>query len=385
MGTVATAMLADLGAEVIKIENRVTGDGGRGMKYGLWELPNGDSAYFEINNRGKKSITLDLKKEKGKEVLYQLVKNADVFLHNFRQGVPERLKLDYDTLRQYNPKLVYATASGYGPRGAETSEPSYDFIGLARSGIMDMVGDPENLPQPIHGGIGDQVGAIMTGYGVLAALLVRERMGIGQRVDASHLGSLMMLQGLGVGRQLYLHKDWFVESRKKMNNPLWNYYKCSDGGSIMLSMLQPDRQWPDVCKALGIEHLIDDPKSKDIPARQKNCEEIIAIMDEIFITRTTSEWMKILKDTGDIICCPVQSIANLENDPQVLANDYIIDYNHESLGPIKVMGMPLRFSETPAEVRAEAPQFGQHTEEVLIEVGGYSWEEISLLKEEEVI
>ena len=153
----------------------------------------------------------------------------------------------------------------------------------------------------------------------------------------------------------------------------------------MLSMLQPDRQWPDVCKALGIEHLIDDPKSKDIPARQKNCEEIIAIMDEIFITRTTPEWMKILKDTGDIICCPVQSIANLENDPQVLANDYIIDYNHESLGSIKVMGMPLRFSETPAEVIAEAPQFGQHTEEVLIEVGGYSWEEISLLKEEEVI
>ena len=132
MGTIATAMLADLGAIVIHIENRVTGDCGRGLlRDGLWSLPDGDSSYFEINNRGKKSLTIDLVKEKGKQVLYRLVKNSDVFVHNFRQGVPEKLHIDYETLRKYNPKLVYAAASGYGPNGPEAGKPVYDFVGQA--------------------------------------------------------------------------------------------------------------------------------------------------------------------------------------------------------------------------------------------------------------
>ena len=383
MGTIATAMLADLGATVIHIENRVTGDSGRGLN--KWTLPNGNSSYFEINNRGKKSLTIDLTKEKGKQVLYRLVNNSDVFVHNFRQGVPEKLQMDYDTLRQYNPKLIYAAASGYGPNGPEASEPLYDFVGLARSGIMNMVGEPETIPQPIYGGIGDQVGGIMTGYGVLVALLVRERLGIGQKVDVSQLGSLMMLEGLAVNSQLMLHRYYPLENRKKVNNPLWNYYKCSDGKAIMLANLQPDRQWPDICKALGIEYLINDPRFSNLKVREDNSEEVISIMDKIFMTKTSSEWMKILKEAGDITCCLVQTIADLENDPQVLANKYIVEYNHATLGPIKVLGSPFQFSKTPAEIRAEAPQFGQHTEEILMEVGGYTWEEIAQLKEEEVI
>ena len=339
MGTIATAMLADLGATVIHVENRVTGDSGRGLLR-VWTLPNGNSSYFEINNRGKKSLTIDLTKEKGKQVLYRLVKNSDVFVHNFRQGVPEKLQMDYETLSKYNPKLIYAAASGYGPNGAEAGEPVYDFVGLARSGIMNMVGEPEIIPQPIYGGIGDQVGGIMTGYGVLVALLVRERMGIGQKVDVSQLGSLMMLEGLAVNSQLILHRDYPLENRKKANNPLWNYYKCSDGKAIMLANLQPDRQWPDVCKALGIGHLINDPRFSDLKVREDNSEEIISIMDKIFMTKTSSEWMKILKEAGDITCCLVQTIADLENDPQVLANKYIIEYNHATLGPIKVLGSP---------------------------------------------
>ena len=149
MGTVATAMLADLGASVIHIEHRITGDPGRG----LWSrqkpsLPYGKSWYFETNNRGKKSITVDLAQEKGKEIIYRLVKNSDVFVQNFRQGVPEKLKLDYDTLYQYNPRLIYAATSGYGPDGPEAMEPSFDYIGLARSGIMTMVGEPGMPPLP---------------------------------------------------------------------------------------------------------------------------------------------------------------------------------------------------------------------------------------------
>jgi len=383
MGTIATAMLADLGATVIHIENRITGDSGRGLL--RWALPNGDSTYFEINNRGKKSITLDLTKEKGKQILYRLVKNSDVFVHNFRQGIPEKLLIDYDSLIKYNPRLIYAAASGYGPNGPESGEPVYDFVGLARSGIMNMVGSPEIIPQPIYGGIGDQMGGIMTGYGVLAALLVRERMGTGQKVDVSQLGSLMMLEGFAVNSRLITHKDYPLDNRKKVNNPLWNYYKCRDGKAIMLANLQPDRQWPDVCKALGIEYLINDPKFNNLNTRKDNKEEIISIFDNIFIKKSSSEWMKILKDTGDITCCLVQSIADLENDPQVLANKYIIEYNHPTFGPMNVLGSPVQFSKTPAKIRAEAPQFGQHTEEILREVGGYTWQEITKFKDEEVI
>ena len=383
MGTIATAMLADLGATVIHIENRVAGDSGRGLM--KWTLANGNSAYFEINNRGKKSLTVDLTKEKGKQVLYRLVKNSDIFVHNFRQGVPEKLQMDYETIKKYNPKLIYAAASGFGPNGPEASEPLYDFVGLARSGIMNMVGDPEIIPQPIYGGIGDQVGGIMTGYGILVALLVRERMGIGQKVDVSQLGSLMMLEGLAVNSQLFLHRDYLLENRKKATNPLWNYYKCSDGKWIMLANLQPDLQWPDFCKALDIKHLINDPKFRDIKAREENSVELISFIDKLFITKTSAEWMKILKKAGDITCCLIQTIADLENDPQVIANNYIIKYNHPALGPIKVLGSPIQFSQTPAEIKGEAPQFGQHTEEILREVGGYTWEEITQLKEEEVV
>ena len=386
LGTSGTTMLADLGANVIHIEEPVSGDGGRGFRRkDTMALPQDKSAYFETNNRGKKSVTVNLTKEKGREVIYRLVKKADVFAHNFRQGVPEKLKLDYETLRQYNPRLIYAVGSGYGPKGPEAMEPSFDYIGQARSGIMNQVGEPDMPPLQTYGGIGDQAGAIMLGYAILAALLARERFGIGQKVDVSHLGSLMALLRLGIGMMLYHKEEVLVRvSRKEERNPLWNLYLCKDGKWIVLGMLQPDRRWPSVCKALGIEHLEKDARFEDVMKRAENCEELIAIMDEIFLTKSMSEWMKTLKETGDIICCPVQTLSDLVNDPQVLANDYIIDTNHEVLGSVKVPGIPIQFSETPGSVKCEAPELGQHTEEVLLEIGGYSWEEVAELREQGV-
>ena len=386
MGTVAAAMLGDLGAMVIHIENRISGDAGRALNPTKFTLPHEKNVYFEVNNRGKKSITVDLTKEKGKEIIYRLVKDSDVLVHNYRQGVPERLKMDYGTLCQYNPKLIYAAASGYGPKGPESKEPAFDYLGQARSGIMTMVGDSDAPPMPISGGIADQIGAIMTAHGVMTALFVRERLGIGQKVDVSHLGSMMALQGLYLGIWLYTRPEPAQGmTRKNVPNPLWNHYQCKDGQWLVLGMLQPDRQWPAICKALGIEHLEKDPRFEDQFKRMDNSAEIIAIMDKIFITKSSAQWMKILKETGDIICTPVQRISDLENDPQVLANNYIIDYNHEVLGPVKVPGLPIIFSKTPGEIRAEAPEFGQHTEEVLIEMGGYSWEEVEKLRKQEVI
>ena len=387
LGTSATTMLADLGANVIHIEEPISGDGGRGfVRRGTMALPQDKSAYFETNNRGKKSMTVDLSKKKGRELIHRLVKKADAFVHNFRQGVPEKLELDYETLRRHNPRLVYAAASGYGLNGPEAKEPSFDYIGLARSGIMNQTGEPDMRPLPVYGGIADQMGAIMTGYAVLAALLARERLGIGQKVDVSHLGSMMTLQRLAIGMMLYHGEEVIIRAhRTRELNPLWNVYQCSDGKWLVLGMLQPDKRWPVVCRALGIEHLEKDPRFEDAMKRAENCEELVAIMDEIFITRSVPEWMKILKETGDIICCPVQTLSDLASDPQVLANDYIVDTNHEVLGPVKVPGVPIQFSETPGAITCEAPELGQHTEEVLIEIGGYGWEDIAQLREEGVI
>lgn len=153
----------------------------------------------------------------------------------------------------------------------------------------------------------------------------------------------------------------------------------------MLGMLQSDRQWGLICQGLGMEHLENDPKFDNADSRRENSRELIAIMDDIFMKKSAHEWMRTLKETGDIICTPVQSIADLEHDPQVLANDYIIDQTHEVIGPVKVLGLPIQLSKTPGFIKCEAPEFGQHTEEVLKEVGGYTWEEISELKEKEVI
>ena len=417
LGTVAGAMLADLGATVIHIENRLTGDSGRVLNPRMWTLPNGGNAYFEVNNRGKKGITVDLKKEKGKELIYRLVKKADVFLHNNRQGVPEKLGMDYETLCRYNPKIVYAAASGYGPKGPEASEPAFDYVGMARSGMMHADGNIGGPPRSLVGGLADQMGGIMTAYGIMTALLVRERLGIGQKVDVSHLGSMMALQGLLVGISHLLYTPEEMEelaqqaaqaaqaaqdgqteqpepteqpaqppdARKYALNPLWNHYPCKDGTWIVLSMLQPDRQWPAVCKALGLEHMEKDPRFVDQVVRGENALEVINAFDEVFPSKTASEWMKVLKEAGDIICTPVQRISELANDPQVLANDYIIDYVHDTLGPVKVPGLPIALSKTPGVIKSEAPEFGQHTEEVLLELGGYDWEEIGQLREEEVI
>ena len=408
----AGVMLADFGADVIKIEPPNVGEMARGLiaakvlaemeKQGKIEeakniqqqmaqmgmLPYGKNPYFEANNRGKKGITLDLTKARGKEILYCLIKNCDVFLHNHRQGHPERMGLDYDTLRKYNPKIIYAAASGYGPKGPEASEPAYDAMGQARSGLMTKVGEPGMPPLYHTAGVCDQIGAIMTAYGIIAALLARERFGIGQKVDVSHLGSSMTLLGLAVSLELYTGIDPPLvarRSRKAAPNPLWNYYRCKDGKYVMLGMLDSDRYWPVTCKALGIEYLGKAPKFESQKQRAVNCEELIAIMDKCFLSKTVPEWTKTFRQTGDSIICVVQNVSDLPNDPQVIANNYVIDCNHEVLGAVKVLGITTQLSNTPGEVRPEAPEFGQHTEEVLIEVGGYTWDDIVKFKDEGVI
>jgi crotonobetainyl-CoA:carnitine CoA-transferase CaiB-like acyl-CoA transferase len=385
-GPVCSAMLGDLGAEVIKIEEREKGDPGRGMlKMSGVDLGDRPNFYFEANNRNKKSITLDLKKPEALDIVYELVARSDVFVQNFRLDVAGRLGLDYATLRRHNPKLIYARATGYGPEGPEAGDPSFDQLGLARSGIMLAAGEPDMPPLQIAGGIADQMGAIMLAYGVLAALLARDRFGIGQEVDASHLGSMTFLQGLSVAAKLMMGFAIPRMPRQYAANPLWNHYACQDGRWICLGMLQPDRYWADFCRALGRPELGNDERFVDLRARAANAGAAVQILDEIFATRPRDEWMQILRDGGDFIFTVVNSVEDLPADPQVKANQYVIDFEHPQHGTTQTVGIPVRLSETPGSVRSPAPEFGQHTEEILTGLLGYSWERVAELREGGVI
>ncbi|MBI4289555.1 MAG: CoA transferase [Chloroflexi bacterium] len=386
-GPVASLMLGDLGADVIKIEHRVTGDPGRGFT-GIMGLPPsaiGDrNFYFETNNRNKRSLTVDVKKGKGREIVYKLVSQSDVFIHNFRQGVPEKVGLGYEELTRINPRLVYGCASGFGPEGPEYQRPSFDAVGLARTGYLDICGVPDMPPQYPPGGLADQMGATMLAYGVLAALLARERLGVAQKVDVSHIASMAWLQNLIISQFLITGKPPPRHRRERAANPMSNYYKCGDGKWIFLSFMQPDRHWPAFCRCVGLEHLEKDPRFADSPARRKNREDLIHILDNLFAQRPAAEWAARLSQGRDLVYEVVNCIPDLLNDPQVQANKYIVEIDHPTWGPTRMVNVPVTLSKTPGEIKRPAPEFGQHTEEILQEIG-YSWEEITGLREAEVI
>lgn len=384
-GPVSTMMLGDLGAEVIKVES-LDGDHGRqfatvgGVASGL----EGSSAYFESLNRNKCGVALDLKHPLGVEVMYGLVGVSDVFVENFRQGVAERLGLGYEDLRRRNEGLIYASATGYGPLGGDSGKPAFALTGEARAGSLWWSGPDDGVPYNIHG-VADQIGGIMLSYGVLGALVARERFGVGQRVDVSHLGSLMWLGGMRDGIALLSGQEFERQPRVRAGNVLWNYYRCGDGEWIAFSMSQGERYWPGFCRALGREDLVDDVRFGSMEARRENREELIGILDGEFALRGRGEWEERFGAEGDLVWERVQSVMDLPGDEQVLANGYLVDFEHRSLGVRKWHQTPIGYSETPVSTRRLAPAHGEDTESVLMDLLGYGWDDIGVLKDEGVI
>jgi crotonobetainyl-CoA:carnitine CoA-transferase CaiB-like acyl-CoA transferase len=250
---------------------------------------------------------------------------------------------------------------------------------------MYACGEPDDEPLAIAGGIADQMGAVMLAYGVLAALLVRERTGRGQEVDASHLGSMAWLQGLGLAARLMLGRALPRQSRRFATNPLWNHYRCADDRWLALSMLQPDRYWAQFCAVLEIPEAATDERFATMMPRMMNCGECIALLDGVFARRPRAEWITRLGEGGDFIFSIVNAVDDLAEDPQVLANGYVTTFPHPTFGPTQVVGVPIRLSETPGQLRRPAPEFGQHTEEVLTDVLGYSWDDVARLRAADAI
>jgi len=378
----AGATMADWGADVLKIEP-LTGELARGLIGRYIEMAGGKfNWYVQLLNRNKKGLAVDLKTEPGREILYKLVREADVFMSNYEANTLKKLKMDYETLSRLNPRLIYGILTGYGTVGPDRNERGFDYAAAwARSGAMYMVGEPGSIPPPQRGGMMDRVVGAHIVSGIMAALFHREKTGEGQKLEFSlyHTGVWTLAEDIQptLGGMPPSKHD-----RTSARNPLWNSYRTRDDRWFWLAMLQPDPSWPDFCRAIGIEDLEDDARFNSMEARAEHCEELIGIIDEILITKTMKQWEKIFRK-HNCIYGRVASPTEVTTDPQAIANDFFPNLCLPAI-EAKTIATPVRFCQNPASVRAPAPEIGQHTEEVLLELG-YSWEDISGLKEQGII
>lgn len=375
----AGAVLADWGAEVLKVES-LTGEPQRGI------MALADTRLnwrFEVHNRNKKSLAVNLKTAAGREVVYRLVRNWDVFISNFQAQALKRLRVDYATLARHNPAIIYALLTAYGTAGPEREARGFDMgAAWARTGMQHLLGESGAPPPQQRGGVMDRTAGFHMVAGILAALLHRERTGAGQEVEFSlyHSGVWTLAADLQVvlGGMRIAPRD-----RTAGPNPLINRYRTRDGRWLQLTMLQPDLCWPGFCRALGRPDLEHDPRFQDMTVRAQNSAELIRILDDIFATRDIQEWERLLAE-NDCIFSRVQTPEEVIQDPQALANGFFAELDHPLVGHTRVVTTPVKFNQNPAEVRGPSPEAGQHTEEVLLGLG-YTWDDIAGLKDGGVI
>jgi len=384
-GPGAGAILGDMGAEVIKIES-FKGDPERLAK-GLGAIRFDDektrdwSFLFELSNRNKKGICLDIKKEKGRKVFNRLIKSADVFLTNLRNSTKPKLGIDYKSLKDINPKIIHASVSGFGLKGPMSDIGAFDPMGQAISGMMFLTDTDE--PILLQTVVLDQMTSIAASYAILSALLVRERQGIGQEVHVSLYSAALWLIHANLLVTGLLKSNPVKTWDRFVNPPMRNCYRCKDGNWIMGTHNPEGKYWPIFCELTQQTHLLDDPRYADEDGRAKNGTELIPLMDKVFLTRTRDEWMVMFRENG-LMFAPVQKMKEVLTDPQAVANDYVMDFDHPIFGKVKMPGFPITYSANRAGTETLAPDLGEHTESVLEDIG-YDKEEIESLKEEGAI
>jgi crotonobetainyl-CoA:carnitine CoA-transferase CaiB-like acyl-CoA transferase len=378
---VAGTLLADWGADVVKIE-RPGGDGYRGLMSQGIGAGQAINVSWELANRGKRSLVLDLKAPEGLEVLMRLVGTADVFLTNLLPSALERLGLGGEALRVRFPRLIYARGHGYGVRGPDADKPAYDATAFwARGGIAETLA-PAGLPEPLQqrGALGDRYGAVQIAFGIASALFRRERTGQGSIVDVSLLSTAMWMIGSDLVAAMqgkFRPSAASGHSAAIAPNPLAANYRCGDGRWLSLMCLQADRHWADVCRALELGAVVSDPRFADIPARGEHREECARILSDAFSRRTLDEWKKRLADER-IPWAPFQRVTELAADPQVDANGYVAEVAVDGGESFRVPTGAVQFDGRHAAIR-RAPEHGQHSEEILLELG-MEWEEIAKLR-----
>jgi len=379
-GPFCSMLLGDLGAEVIKVEIPRTGDDTR-----QWGPPfiHGESAYFLSINRNKKSLTLDLSSEKGREILYALAEKSDILLENFRPGVTERLRVGYPTLAEKNPRLIYCSISSYGYSGPYRDRLAYDLVLQAMGGLMGITGEPGRPPVRIGVALSDIGAGMYAALAILAALAARARTEKGQWVDVSLLDTT-------VSWLTYMAAYYFATGKNPEKagsaHPTIVPYQClktKDNEYVALAVGN-DKLFQNLCRAISNEKLAQDPRFSTNPSRVTNRKQLIPILEEVFAQKPRDEWLQIFAEE-EVPAGPVYSMQEVFSDPQVLQRKMLARIQHPTAGEISQIGIPMVFSDTNPEIRSPPPVLGEHAEEILGKLLGYDGKRIAELRNEGVI
>ena len=373
-GPVCTMILGDQGADVIKVERPGTGDDTR-----TWGPPfaGGESAYYLCCNRNKRSIVVDLKSPDGQELVRSLAAVSDVFVENFTPGLTGRFGLDYETLRKANPKLVYASITAYGQDGPYVDRPGYDMVLSAVGGLMHITGESGGDPCKVGVAITDVLTGTHAAGAITSALLWRERSGRGQHLDISLLD--VQVSGLANIASNYLVAGKEARRWGTAHESIVPYQVFQTADRPIAIAAANEKLWVNFCKACGVEEWLEDPRFESNPKRVEHRDVLLPMIEELFAGRTCDEWMELLVAAA-VPCGPVNDMAHLFADPQLRHRGMVADVPHPTIGSVRLTGIPIKFSETPGTVRRHPPLLGEHTDEVLREVLGWSAEQVEALE-----
>ncbi len=377
-GPYATMLLGDLGAEVIKIEQPGTGDESR--NFGPFK--NGFSLYFMSVNRGKRSVTLNLKTERGQAIFKQLLAQTDILVENFRPGTMKNLGLDYETLKADHPSLIYAACSGFGQTGPYAQQGAYDMIIQGMGGIISITGEPEGPPVRVGTSISDITAALFTTIGILSALHHRHQTGKGQFVDVAMLDSLVAVLENAVVR--YFATGEAPKPLGARHPAITPFEAFASADGYVIIALGNDVLWSKFCEHVDRQELISDERFRTNADRTENHSELFPILSEIMSQRTTDDWIDALGNIG-VPCGPINTMDKVVSHPQVQAREMVTRVAHQITGEVEVPGVPIKLSETPGNVDAPAPSLGEHTTEILTDVLKMSPDEVAKLKQDGVI
>ena len=379
-GPFAAMVLCDMGAEVIKIESIGDGDLTRNSSHKI----NGVGSYFLSVNRGKKSITLNLKDEKGKNIVFELVKQVDVLMENFRPGVMERLGLDYETISRINPEIIYASISGFGQTGPYSHKPAFDMIAQGMGGVIGITGpeDPDAPPVRVGYSIGDMASSLFTSTGILAALIDRDKTGKGQRLDVAMMDCQVALCENAIARYLGTGEiSRPLGSRHPLSTP-FQAYDTLDKPIIVIA--NTEKLWANFCRAAEKDEWVTDERYETKYVRLENYKNFNKEMTALMKTRTFNDWVERF-EANEVMYAPINTIEEVVADPQVMAREMIVELEHPQAGKHKIVGTPLKFSKTPLKIVKAAPELGQDTDDVLSGKIGLSADAIEALKKSKVI